>query len=337
MVKKFLVSLLVVMTGLIIISCNGLVTPSKIQVKGSPSLYAPLGSKTLSLSEYLKTDDIIKMMGADNPDSTMKVYEYPFTAGSGFGSTETFISGVSDNNMRFLVHYPLKSQVIDFSEYLTDLNFSSTVATQIPPQEFTVPTLESPDATEIDFNSVLLTSLNAITAFSVPVLATSAGSVTVDTIPITLTGFENATFSAGSMELVIDAGTTTGLSVSSVRILNAANVVLASSTGPAVALSGTVTIPLTGVTLNKVVKFEFTLSALGATSGALQVAPSFSANTLLSAATGVNISTTSQNIPSISVPAITDASFVEATIGAGNITLAIEPAEAGGIITGFTR
>ena len=332
MMKKFVLSLLVVMTGLIIISCNGLVTPSKVQVKGSPSVYAPLGSKTVTLSEYLNTDDIIKMMGADKPDSTMTVYEYPFTAGT---TTPTFAPGVADDNMRFLVHYPLTSVDLDFSQYLENIDLAGGISADFPAQTFIVPNIANPDPITINFNSALLISLNAISAFPVSFLSTSAGSLTVPAVSITLTGFEDATFSAGSMDFVISAGTTAGLSVSGVRILNAANEEQASSTGPAVSLPGTVSIPLAGVTLNKDVQFEFTLSASEATLGTLTVAPSFPDDTRLDAASGVSISAQTQTIPAMTIPGITDPTFVQATVGAGNITMAIGPVS--GTVTGFTR
>ena len=117
--------------------------------------------------------------------------------------------------MSFLVLNPLTYVDLDFTKYLENTGFAEVVTASMPPQTVTVPTIASPAATTIDFNGVLLNTLNVIPSFTVPI--TTHGSVPV----------------------------------------------------PAVALSGTVTIPLSGVTLSINVKIAFDVTAASAIPGSL--------------------------------------------------------------------
>lgn len=341
MMKKNLLPVLVLVTGLVVISCDGFV--SKVQVKGSPTFHAPLGSKSYSVSKYISVAEIREMMGADEPDSTMKVYEYPFAKGTGApvdplaNPSDPFVPGVEDTNMRFLVHYPLTSVDLDFSTYLENIGFAADISASMPSQNFTVPTIESPTPIEIDFNSALLESLNVIPSFPITIGATGAGAFNVPAVPLVFTGFETATFSAGTMNLNITVGSgLTGLTLTGIRILDSSDVVVASATDLPRSLSGTITVPvpLTGATFSKNMQIAFDVTASGATNGNLGVTPRFSSETRLSAATGVALTLPAQTIPQITIPAISDPSFVQATVGTGDITMAITP---GGSVTGFDR
>ena len=154
-------SVLTLSASILAVSCGDFV--SNIQVKGSPTFYAPLGSTSLEISEYLSIADIREMMGADSPDAELQVYEYPFERALSADDPEDF-ELEQDNTMRFLVHYPLTSIDLDFGQYLADLNFEDSIAADMPAQSFTVPNIEDPAPQTVDFNAQLLAVLNAIPA-----------------------------------------------------------------------------------------------------------------------------------------------------------------------------
>ncbi len=325
-------SVLTLSASILAVSCGDFV--SNIQVKGSPTFYAPLGSTSLEISEYLSIADIREMMGADSPDAELQVYEYPFATAAS-GATE---GDIKPGTMRFLVHYPLTSIDLDFGQYLADLNFEDSIAADMPEQSFTVPDITDPDPQTVDFNAQLLAVLNAIPAVpAINVVIPVAGDADFP-VEITLPGFDTASFSAG--EMVLDfSSAPSNLTLTSVTLQNGTTI-KASGTGLPVALSGatSVSIPLIGTTdLANEVRIVLGLNASAPTTGTLQFSLAFADSTRLDAATGVSLDPVSVEIPNVSIPAINDATFVQAVVGTGSIDLTIGPSSGTGVISGFTR
>lgn len=192
MKKKITMYLLVVVASLLVFSCGDLI--SNIQVKGSPTLYAPLGDTSFEISDYLSMKDISKMMGADNEGSSMKVYDYPFAT----AHADATKGDIDPDSMRFLVKYPITSLDFDFSQYLDEMNFDDQLNTDMPPQTFKIPSIASPDSQTIDFNAQLLATLNVIPDINLPLTIPVPGSTSL-AIPMTLPGFTSAGFAAGEM------------------------------------------------------------------------------------------------------------------------------------------
>lgn len=168
------------------VACDNLV--SKVQIKASPALYAPLGKKSLEVKEYLSAEKIAEMLG--NSDSGLKVYDYT--------------AGAEDDAMAFLVYYPVLDMDLDFSSYMENLDMDSLSST-IPEISFAVPSLDSIsvepqvvaiDGTE-DYAGVPLDANSAQLLNSMMPAAGVPLTVEKRTISITGEGLESVTFANG--------------------------------------------------------------------------------------------------------------------------------------------
>ena len=326
------INVLTLSASILAVSCGDFI--SNIQVKGSPTFCR--SQHESGDIEYLSIADIREMMYADSPDAELQVYEYPFERALSADDPEDF-ELEQDNTMRFLVHYPLTSIDLDFGQYLADLNFEDSISADMPAQSFTVPDIEDPDPQTVDFNAQLLAVLNAIPAVPAVPVVLSAGTGELP-VELTLPGFDTASFSAG--EMVLDfSSAPSNLTLTSVTLQNGTTI-KASGTGLPVALSGatSVSIPLTGTTdLANEVRIVLGLTASAPTTGTLKFRLAFADSTRLDAATGVSLDPVSVEIPNVSIPAINDATFVQAVVGNGSIDLTIGPSSETGDISGFTR
>ena len=134
--------------------------PKKIQAKGSPTVYAPLGNKSFEVSKYLSTDDIASMFetGADS-SSGMKVFKYTDPA--------------EQDVLKFMVYYPVTSYDLDFAKTLESLNLDESLSAPVSNQSFTIPQVGTTlnENVEVNFQSTLITTINStMPALTLPVV-----------------------------------------------------------------------------------------------------------------------------------------------------------------------
>ncbi|HOC29212.1 MAG TPA: hypothetical protein PKH40_06010, partial [Treponemataceae bacterium] len=296
--------------------------PKKIQAKGSPTVYAPLGAQTFEISEYLGTDKISEMFTTGSDSSGMRVLTYK--------------EAPTDETLKFLVYYPITEVDLDFASMTEGMDLQGKISAPVAEQSFAIPTVASSteNTVNINFMSDLLSTINgSMPALSLPV--TEGVPVTEDTIdlPLSITGFDTATIGAGSLEVSFGtfSGASAGFNVTlnSISLMDEDAVISSSGTllvlvNNGVSQSRTATVPLAGETLPKNLTLRLKVTVSGGTLGSshtIGITPRFTSDTYLSGASGISINQ-SAAIPDITVPlAGLDASFVNAVIGSGGLSV----------------
>ncbi len=310
-------------------SC-GLTMPTKLQVKATPTVIAPFGSKEYLISDQISVEDI--QTSLEGSSSGVEVYDYRDS---------------SSDIQKFMLYYPLTEVDLDFSSYMSDI---ATASVSFPTQTIPVPSvaLSMSNEATFDISATMVATANAsLGAVTAPFYESNA-PVTLPNIesgPITTTTFDSVTFSSGSLNLAISlSGASAGLTVTvdSVAIHNASGTTLSSSTTPVnVTSGGIVSVPLSNVTLTAPFTLVFTLSESGGVVSAtpidLAIVPSLDPGTKVTAATGVDFSDTVTI--NVTAPVNAGASFVGATVSsaANSGSLSIDTGAFPATWSGFTK
>lgn len=174
---------------------------SKVEVKASPDIYAPLGEKTLEIKEFVSLEKMENLVGTDNE---ALVFQY----------LQNQDGAVADENapMTFMIYYPIMELPLNLGEYIEGIDLSSFNAA-IPEVEFTVPELEG---IEVAAQRVTVPgsqkfageAIDGTTAGLVNSLINDAGSLTIEERTINIEG-------DGLKSLVLAEGSAITLTISS--------------------------------------------------------------------------------------------------------------------------
>lgn len=309
--------------------------PKKIQAKGSPTVYAPLGNKSFEVSKYLSTDDIASMFetGADS-SSGMKVFKYTDPA--------------EQDVLKFMVYYPVTSYDLDFAKTLESLNLDESLSAPVSNQSFTIPQVGTTlnENVEVNFQSTLITTINStMPALTLPVVEGVPVDGKIIDVPFSISGYDTVTIGSGSLNLMFSALSSSGFdtaSINSVSLMDVSDpatptLVSTSVSGVNLLSGGTISIPLAGAELPSDLSLQFSVTLAGGVLGTthdVDFSPAFDSNTFISGASGIDINET-VSIPQFTVPAITEDFFVNAVIGTGSLTVGTGAFPAGW--TGFTK
>lgn len=309
--------------------------PKKIQAKGSPSVYAPLGAQTFEISEYLGTDKISEMFTTGSDSSGMRVLTYK--------------EAPTDETLKFLVYYPITEVDLDFASMTEGMDLKGKISAPVAEQSFAIPTVSntSSNTVNVNFMSQLVSSLNSLMPrLQLPVSEPGPESVS-QTIPVDmdLSGFTSLTVGSGNLVLNFSSVDPSGFTIAridSVRLLNGGVEVSSSSSPVNLKTGGSITIPLTGKTVPNTLDLEFTVSLEGGialTPRNVDLSMSFvgvsPADFYIRGASGINIDQ-SVAIPEVTVPLEgLDSTFVSAVIGTGSLTVDTGDIPAGWI--GFSK
>ena len=210
-------------------------------------------------------------------------------------------------------------------------------------QKFTIPKIDNSSSSDmtISLNTAIVNAVNSsLVSVNTPILepGVTPASPSIPAMPVTIAALSTATVSAGSFNLAFSiANPTAGLvaTITSITLTGSSGNVIAQTTTPVSAIAGTATLPLAGKTLEKNMSFAFVCAMSGGTAGktdTLRITPQLSSDCAISAGTGISVSTTIA-IPSSTVPVASDATFVKAEIGTGNLTITHNLPD----MPGFTR
>ena len=125
----FIPSFLILIIAGSLISCK-MSLFSKVEVKASPDIYAPLGEKTLEIKEFVSLEKMENLIGTDNE---ALVFQYP--------QNQDGVAADENAPMTFMIYYPIMELPLNLGEYIEGIDLSSFNAA-IPEVEFTVPELE---------------------------------------------------------------------------------------------------------------------------------------------------------------------------------------------------
>ena len=125
----FIPSFLILIIAGSLLSCK-MSLFSKVEVKASPDIYAPLGEKTLEIKEFVSLEKMENLIGTDNE---ALVFQYP--------QNQDGAAANENAPMTFMIYYPIMELPLNLGEYIEGIDLSSFNAA-IPEVEFTVPELE---------------------------------------------------------------------------------------------------------------------------------------------------------------------------------------------------
>ncbi|UTC50570.1 hypothetical protein E4N65_11080 [Treponema sp. OMZ 855] len=161
---------------------------SSVRIKAKPTVYVPLGEKSITEAEvFTKLEETLQ-----KNNKNIRLYRYQPSGG--------------DDKLRYLVHYPLQTLELDISKYFNGDPLGnggsgdSNLLSRKFDTEISIPKVNESKSFKInaaDINQKLLEKFNTDTASSVPVPAIS-GEHTLPPVNIEFHGFETITFGSGS-------------------------------------------------------------------------------------------------------------------------------------------
>ena len=191
--SKYLVYICVLIAVLLTAACN-LQPFSSVKVKAKPKLYVPLGSKSMTsndIDEHIRS--ILAPKHGSSSGTEARIFRY----------TPPDATDEDKNQLRYLIHYPVKSLDFDISKYFGENAVASGTGLSYKVDEtISVPTLETTETCTIAepevINTKLLEAFNNAGASALPSIDIPAGTLSGYEIPviidITFEGFEEVTF-----------------------------------------------------------------------------------------------------------------------------------------------
>jgi len=167
---------------------------SSVKVKAKPKLYVPLGSKSMTsndIDEHIRS--ILAPKDGSSSGTEARIFRY----------TPPDATGEDKNQLRYLIHYPVKSLDFDISKYFGENAVASGTGLSYKVDEtISVPTLETTETCTIAepevINTKLLEAFNNAGTSALPSIDIPAGTLSGYEIPviidITFEGFEEVTF-----------------------------------------------------------------------------------------------------------------------------------------------
>ena len=245
--------------SLIFISCGDYQIPQSVSIKTDADYNFSVGSIEQDLSSFLNIKTISEKLnssiseGNKNAFSSFSVYDYrPPLTDSGTQS------------QKFLAEVKLQEIPVDISEYLSNMDISTSLKEQSFEQQFTIPSLSvdslSSDLELPDFNEIIKkqSQIN-LPSDSIIIPGALNDSITPITITVNIESpeFSSISFYEGNIQVSIKTDMEThGSEVSATLRLLDSNDNLISSASNKITNKGTFLLPIDGKTLKKNMKLE---------------------------------------------------------------------------------
>ena len=245
--------------SLIFISCGDYQIPQSVSIKTDADYNFSVGSIEQDLSSFLNIKTISEKLnsslseGNKNAFSSFSVYDYrPPLTDSGTQS------------QKFLAEVKLQEIPVDISEYLSNMDISTSLKEQSFEQQFTIPSLSvdslSSDLELPDFNEIIKkqSQIN-LPSDSIIIPGALNGSITPTTINVNIKSpeFSSISFYEGNIQVSIKTEMDPhGSEVSATLRLLDSDDNLISSASNKITNKGTFLLPIDGKTLKKNMKLE---------------------------------------------------------------------------------
>ena len=221
--SKYLVYICVLIAVLLTAACN-LQPFSSVKVKAKPTLYVPLGSKSMTsndIDEHIRS--ILAPKESSSSGTEARIFRY----------TPPDATGEDKNQLRYLIHYPVKSLDFDISKYFGENAVASGTGLSYKVDEtISVSTLETTETCTIAepevINTKLLEAFNNAGASALPSIDIPAGTPSGYEIPVTIDitfeGFEEVTFDKWvSLQVSVDPPAGVSCSFSDAKLTSNGN------------------------------------------------------------------------------------------------------------------
>ena len=186
--------------SLIFISCGDYQIPQSVSIKTDADYNFSVGSIEQDLSSFLNIKTISEKLnsslsgGTENAFSSFSVYDYRPTTDD------------TNPSQKFLAEVKLQEIPVDISEYLSNMDISTSLTEQSFEQEFTIPSLSvdslSSDIDLPDFNEIISSSAQInLPDGTIPILGNLNASISPKTINVNVTSpeFSSISFYEGNL------------------------------------------------------------------------------------------------------------------------------------------
>lgn len=313
--------------SLIFISCGDYQIPQSVSIKTDADYNFSVGSIEQDLSSFLNIKTISEKLnsslseGNKNAFSSFSVYDYrPPLTDSG------------NQSQKFLAEVKLQEIPVDISEYLSNMDISTSLKEQSFEQQFTIPSLSvdslSSDLELPDFNEIIKTKSQInLPSDSITIPGALNNSITPTTINVNIKSpeFSSISFYEGNIQVSIKTDMDPhGSEVSATLRLLDSDGNLISSASNKITNKGTFLLPIDGKTLKTNMKLELSGTQSG---GILGESLSYKIECLFSAIKikeikGLKMDLGEQGNLSVdqNIYIGTDDTFVSCVIGEGSIS-----------------
>ena len=283
----------------------GLQPFSSVRIKAKPTVYVPLGEKSITEAEvFTKLEETLQ-----KNNKNIRLYRYQPSGG--------------DDKLRYLVHYPLQTLELDISKYFNGDPLGNggsgdnAALSQNFEKKISVPNLQQKKDVPIDvsgINEKLLAKFNTGDPISVPI---PSGMPLNIEYPLRDTNVSLQGFNTISFENAATLTLSSGHSAVNYEI-TAATMKSNGKTVPGTPSSDkkSVTFPLNDVTLNNSLTLQLTVKVI---SGSGDISLSTKLEGVIKKVTGVNAADIDVSLVAQTIPLSLPTEFEKATIAAGSM------------------
>lgn len=296
----------------------GLQPFSSVRIKAKPTVYVPLGEKSITEAEvFTKLEETLQ-----KNNKNIRLYRYQPSG--------------RDDKLRYLVHYPLQTLELDISKYFNGdpLGNGGSGDTAALSQNFekkiSVPNLQQKKDVTIDVSGINQELLNRFnTGTTIPITIPSDIIAPLlsyrRSVNVSFTGFNTIFFENGAKLTLSSSSTPVTYTITAATMeSNGASV------PGTISLDGKkIEFSLDGITINNTVSFQLTLNL---TSGSGDISLSTNLEGVIKKVTGVSASDIDISLAAQTVPLSLPTEFEKATIAEGSMKFtAQKPNEWSGI------
>ena len=281
----------------------GLQPFSSVRIKAKPTVYVPLGEKSITEAEvFTKLEETLQ-----KNNKNIRLYRYQPSGG--------------DDKLRYLVHYPLQTLELDISKYFNGDPLGNggsgdnAALSQNFEKKISVPNLQQKKDVPIDvsgINQELLNRFNTGTAIPITISPAIPQNTpyTLSQVNVSFQGFKKITFENGAKLKLLSNPSTVHYTITQAEMKSNGHSVPGTINGQDIEF------PLNGITISNELGFKLTVKI---TSGSGTISLGTKLEGDIKKATGVTAADIDVSLPTQTIPLSLPTEFEKATIAAGSM------------------
>ena len=280
----------------------GLQPFSSVRIKAKPTVYVPLGEKSITEAEvFTKLEETLQ-----KNNKNIRLYRYQPSGG--------------DDKLRYLVHYPLQTLELDISKYFNGDPLGNggsgdnAALSQNFEKKISVPNLRQKKDVSIDVSGINQELLNRFnTSNTIPItIPPGIAPLPSYRLPVNVSfiGFNTLSFENGAKLTLSSSPTPVTYTITAATMESSG----ASVTGTISPNGKKIEFSLDGITINNTVRFQLTLN-LTSGSGTISLGTKLEGD--IKKATGVTAADIDVSLAAQAIPLSLPAEFEKATIAEG--------------------
>ena len=276
---------------------------SSVRIKAKPTVYVPLGEKSITEAEvFTKLEETLQ-----KNNKNIRLYRYQPSGG--------------DDKLRYLVHYPLQTLELDISKYFNGDPLGNggsgdnAALSQNFEKKISVPNLQQKKDVPIDvsgINQELLNRFNTGTAIPITISPAIPQNTpyTLSQVNVSFQGFKKITFENGAKLKLLSNPSTVHYTITQAEMKSNGHSVPGTINGQDIEF------PLNGITISNELGFKLTVKI---TSGSGTISLGTKLEGDIKKATGVTAADIDVSLPTQTIPLSLPTEFEKATIAAGSM------------------